>query len=85
MSTRVEEQEAVISAMRGDDEWDIWVSDTVWIDKLERAGWEPVETQAAGGYRRFSLPRNALTLRRRETVQNWSKQAGPGANVRGAA
>ena len=34
---------------RGDDEWDVWVSDTVWIDKLERAGWKPVAVSSAGG------------------------------------
>jgi len=74
-STPIDGQEVAIQKYRGDEEWLVDVTDSTFITKLRRAGYEPERDDAALPYRRFRIPVAAISLRSRKGIESRKKAA----------
>ena len=67
--------EISISKVRGDQYWDIWVSDGTEANKLANRGWEIEWDNTKGGYVHCKIPLKALTIRTKKAVENLAKRS----------
>lgn len=68
-------REISITKINGDDYWDIWVSDGIEINKLERKGWTIERGENRGEYVRCRIPAKALTIRTKTAVESLARRS----------
>jgi hypothetical protein len=68
-------KEIAINKIKGDDYWEIWTSDGVEANRLERKGWEVDWENRTGPYVTCRVPIKALTIRSKKVVENMEKRS----------
>ena len=67
--------EMTISKERGEQMWNIWVSDGVEANRLEKKGWKVNWEVTRGPYVHCQIPLKAITIRSKATVDNMAKRS----------
>ena len=66
-------KEISITKVKGDEYWQVWTSDGVEINRLQRKGWVP--DGESGPYMKFNIPAKALNIRSKKVVENMEKRS----------
>jgi hypothetical protein len=62
-----EERETIVRTSEADDHWEVYTDSPVMAARLKRRGWTPL---ADGDGRTFRVPRAAITIRKRQGLEN---------------
>ena len=68
-------KELAITKQKDWDYWEIWVSDGVEANRLERKGWDVDWENRTGPYIKCTIPEKAITIRSKKVVENMEKRS----------
>lgn len=63
------DRETAFNRLEGEDLWDVFTSSPSFAKRLISLGWQP-DIEWTGEGRRFFIPINAVTIRKRSAVEN---------------